>query len=37
MVVFSGSDKVSKALVEYKAALGTINHNDRLIDLFKAV
>ena len=37
MVVFSGSDEVSKALIEYKASLGTTNHNDRLIDLFKAV
>lgn len=37
MVVFSDSNGVSGALIEYKAAIGTINHNDRLIDLFKTV
>jgi len=37
MIVFSDSSEVSKALIEYKAALGTSNHNDRLIDLFKAI
>lgn len=37
MVVFSDSSQVSTALLNYKAAIGTSNHNDRLIDLFKAV
>lgn len=37
MVVFSGSNDVSRALVSYKAAVGTPNHRDRLIDLFKAI
>jgi hypothetical protein len=36
MVVFSDSKGVSSALIGYKAAIGTNNHNDRLIDLFKA-
>ena len=37
MVVFSDSQEVSRALIQFKAALGTTNANDRLIDLFKAV
>jgi hypothetical protein len=37
MIVFSDSKDVSKALIEYNAALNTPNANDRLITLFKAI
>ena len=37
MVIFSDSNTVSGALVAFKAALGTINANDCLVDLFKAM
>ena len=37
MVVFADSEEVSTALVQYKAAIGTPNHNDRLTYLFKAI
>lgn len=37
MIVFSGSSKVTDALIRYKSALGTPNSNDRLIDLFKVI
>jgi hypothetical protein len=37
MVIFSDSNAVSSALIAFKAALGTPNSNDRLLDLFKAM
>ncbi len=37
MIVFSDSPKVAQALTDYKAALNTPNHNDRMIALFKAI
>lgn len=39
MVVFSDSAEVSKALIGFRATLGTnnANANDRMIDLFKAI
>ena len=37
MIVFSDSKEGLERAHEYKAALGSANHNDRLIDLFKAI
>ena len=37
MILFSDSNEVAKALIEYKAALNTPNQFDRLIQIFKAI